>query len=91
MGVDLTGLGASEEAALEARLLLRLYQFLNSSKQWRQVRETGARGLNLASWSRGAANVEWKSQKMLPHFLQWWRRVKYLKVRLQVGSSQTED
>lgn len=40
-------------------------------KQCAQVREgTGARGLKLASWSRGMAYEECQSQKMLPQHRQ---------------------
>jgi hypothetical protein len=43
-----------DEAELEAWLLFLLCQALNMSKQWLHVREGLARGLKLASWSRGA-------------------------------------
>ena len=43
VGMELAA--ASDELALEARLLLRLRQALNSAKQWLQEREGDPRGL----------------------------------------------
>lgn len=78
MGVGVGGvpLWPSNDAELEAWLLLRVCQARYWSKQWLQVREGTARGLKLASWSRGTSKLEWKSQKMLPQRRQWWRRTK---------------
>lgn len=76
-----TGVGgaafcASDEAELDDWLLLRLCQVRYWSKQWAQVREGGARGLKLASWSKGTPMLECWSQNMLPQRRQWWRRTK---------------
>lgn len=54
IGVIVAG-PTTDGAPLELRLLVLLCHDLNSSKQWLHVREGAARGLNLASSSRGIA------------------------------------
>jgi hypothetical protein len=76
MGAAGTVCDSSDDAELEVRLRLWICQTLNCSKQWLQEREGEARGLKLASWSKGTKLLECESQKMLPHLRQWWRRVK---------------
>jgi hypothetical protein len=76
MGVAGAPCESSDEAELTVRLWAWPCQILNCSKQWLQEREGGARGLKLASWSSGTTELEWESQKMLPHLRQWWRLLK---------------
>ena len=74
VGVGL--LSMSDESRLDEWLLVRLRHCLNSEKQCWHARLGVPRGLKLASWSRGTSKLLCESQKILPHFRQWCRRVK---------------